>query len=228
MLAEDRPEHRRYRVDPDSLTPAAVYRFCESADENARALGMQLIQRSPRLRLPEELFRLTESPDRKVRGFVIRELWSLYRDRGVTADWKPYVPPQPSIGPAAKKPAEAEPRGPGVPHRPEKPPSEPGELSGFLRRILFEVPPGRPEAIPADAPEVTKKLKPLPHRRAKLSLVEVVRDLAIEDGAFARGALPLLNEFMESRGQSERAACLVAVTRIKAAHAGLKSAEVAK
>ena len=50
---------------------------------------MQLIQRSPRLQVPEELFRLTESPDRVVRAFVVRALWSVYRDRGVTADWKP-------------------------------------------------------------------------------------------------------------------------------------------
>ncbi len=37
LLADDAPEHRRYRIDPESLTPAAVFRFCESADEsNAR------------------------------------------------------------------------------------------------------------------------------------------------------------------------------------------------
>ena len=36
LLAEDAPEHRRYRIDPESLTPAAVFRFCESADESTR------------------------------------------------------------------------------------------------------------------------------------------------------------------------------------------------
>ena len=38
---------------------------------------------------------------------------------------------------------------------------------------------------------------------------------ALEDGAFAGAVLPVLQEFMGSRGQSERAACLVAVTRIR-------------
>jgi hypothetical protein len=57
-----------------------------------------------------------------------------------------------------------------------------------------------------------------------LELVEVMRDLALEDADFGRGVLPLLEEFMTSRGQSERAACLVAVTRIRKAHPELQSA----
>ena len=96
------PEHRRSRIDPEALGAAAVFRFCESADESTRALGIRLIDRSPRFRLPEELFRLTESPDRRVRAFVIRgPLVRLYRDRGITDDWSPYIPPRPTLGPAA-------------------------------------------------------------------------------------------------------------------------------
>jgi hypothetical protein len=45
-----------------------------------------------------------------------------------------------------------------------------------------------------------------------------MRDLALEEANFARGVLPLLEEFMTSRGPSEQAACLVAVTRIRHAH----------
>jgi hypothetical protein len=223
LLADDSAEKRRFRIDPETLAPDAVYRFCESTDTDTRRLGMQLIQKSPRLRVPEEMFRLTESPDRMVRGFVIRALWGLYRERGVTADWKPPVPPATTIGAAAKKAAAVpEPRGPGVPHRPEKAPAGRPSLAGFLRRVLFEIPPGPPEAPPADAPEATRRLKPLPARKAKLELVEVMRDLALEDADFAAGVLPLLDEFMTSRGLSERAACLVAVTRIRHTHAALR------
>ena len=50
-----------------ALTADAVYRFCESLDAETRALGMRLIGLNPRLAIPEELFRLTESPDRQVR-----------------------------------------------------------------------------------------------------------------------------------------------------------------
>src|SRR5262249_58726814 len=94
LLADDAPEHRRYRIDPATLSPTAVYSFCESPDEQTRELGMKLIERHPRLKVPEELFRLTESPDRKVRAFVIRERWALYRARGTTPHGKPHCPPQ--------------------------------------------------------------------------------------------------------------------------------------
>jgi hypothetical protein len=96
------------------------------------------------------------------------------------------------------------------------------------------VPPARPESSPV-TPETAEdragpakaagRLKPLPARRAKLELVEVMRDLALEDGGFAAGVLPLLEEFMTSRGRSERDACLVAVTRIRHAHATQRKPE---
>ncbi|SIO58292.1 hypothetical protein SAMN05444166_5623 [Singulisphaera sp. GP187] len=230
LLADEAPENRRFRVPPEVLTPSAVYSFCESADESTRDLGMQLIARSPRLRLPEELFRLTESPDRKIRAFVIRALWSLYRDRGITEGWKPVVPAQSTVGLAAKKAAAslAESRGHGAPARPENLPSVPLNLWKFLRRTLFEIPPARPEAVKDQEPGGAERLKPLPARKAKLALVEVMRDLALEEKGFARGVLPLLEEFLTSRGLSERAACLVAVTRIRHAHPELAGPDSAR
>jgi hypothetical protein len=230
LLAEDTPPNRPFRLDPAKLEASAVYRFCESNDEETRALGMELINRQPRLRVPEELFRLSESPDRKVRAFVIRALWTVYRDRGLTLDWKPPIPPKPTVGAKAKKDAEklAANRGDGIPHKPEKWPAAKPTLGEFLRRILFEIPPGRPEksreAVEdsdattdpnAKKPDKVVSTKPLPARRAKLDLVETMRDLGLEDKDFGSGILPLLDEFMLSRGPSERAACLVAVTRIR-------------
>lgn len=226
LLADDAPEHRRYRIDLEKLGPAAVFRFCESGDEATRALGIRLIERSPRFRLPEELFRLTESPDRRVRAFVIRILWSLYRDRGITDDWKPYIPPAPTIAAAAKKAAaRAEILGKGPPARPEGRPSSSKDLWYFLRRTLFEIPPPRPEKRQETGTEPSERLKPLAARKAKLALIETMRDLALEDADFARGVLPLMEEFMVSRGLSERDACLVAVTRLRHVHPGLKQIE---
>jgi hypothetical protein len=223
LLAEDTPQTKRYRINPDVLSPAAVYSFCESPNEATRALGMQLIQRSERLQQPDELFRLTESPDRKVRAFVIRTLWRLYRDRGVTPGWKPPVPPQTTVGAAARKAATkaVEDCGPGVPERPEKRPAGDDALRMFLRRVLFEIPPGRMEPASEEDKGILARMKPLPARKAKLSLVDVMRDLALEDGEFASAVLPVLREFMVSFGRSERDACLVAVTRIRHRHAAL-------
>jgi hypothetical protein len=260
LLADDAPEHKRYRIDPAVMTPAAAYGFVESADDATRELGMELIRRQPRLRLPQELFRLTESPDRKVRAFVIGALRALYRDRGITEGWKPTLPPQPTIGATARKTAAAAERrvGDGPPARPDHLPADAADLRQFLRRTLFELPPGRlpprktdgqseAEAAAATAgvtagaaaktrgrrgsaagasggtgdgqPAARARLKTLPARKAKLALVETLRDVAVADAGFAAVVLPLLEEFLAVRGQSEHAATLVAVTRVRAAHA---------
>jgi hypothetical protein len=229
LLADAGPEHRLYRIDPASLTPAAVYSFAESLDKATRALGMQLIARDARLAVPPELFRLTESPDRQVRAFVIRSLWSLYRDRGITRDWKPTPPPQPAIGAekkarkkaaAAESAAQAAPAaeaGGGPPARPAELPAPHLALRSLLRQSLFGIPPARLEKSEAQSTEEEakkKRLRPLPARKAKLALIEVLRDLGQEDAAFAEVVAPLLEEFMDSRGPSERAACLVALVRL--------------
>jgi hypothetical protein len=247
LLAETGKETASFRLDPAKLAAEAVYRFCESSDEETRALGMELIRRLPKLRVPEELFRLTESPDRKVRAFVIRSLWQVYRDRGLTELWKPPLQPKPTVGAKAKKDAaerEAE-QGSGVPVKPNKPPAERPTLAEFLRRVLFELPPGPPEKsrvamgdadssvspendeedegeLPTGKVERQVSLKPIPARRAKLDAVETMRDMALEDQQFAAGILPLLDEFLLSRGVSERAACLVAVTRIRHQYPNLR------
>ncbi len=221
LVADDSKEHARYRIDPATLTTEAVYSFCESLDARARALGMQLIGRNPRLAVPEELFRLTESPDRQIRAMVIRTLWSIYRDKGTTQGWKPAPLPESTIGrkpdKKVEKKEEAAPAGGLV--RPEGRPSNDDALGLFFRRVLFTLPPGRPPVIRTGTRKKKERLRPIPARKAKLGLIEVMRDLALEDNAFAQVVTPLFEEFMTTRGQAEHAACLVALTRIRNAHA---------
>lgn len=193
LTAEDKREHRRYRLDPDRLTPEGVYRFCESLDAGTRALGMKLISLHPRLSVPEELFRLTESPDRRVRAFVVRQLWAQYRHRATSPDWSPSLE-EGEVGPPA---------------RPESWPAPQSDIRAFLRYTLFGIPPARPPKK-----STTSGLRPLPARKAKLALIDVCRDLALEDHAFAQRVTPMLQEFLHSRGRAESAACLVALTRI--------------
>ncbi|MEZ4433564.1 MAG: BRCT domain-containing protein [bacterium] len=231
LTAADHPDSARYRLDPARLTADAVYRFCESLDEATRALGMTLIAQHPRLAVPEELFRLTESPDRRVRAFVVAQLWRLYRDRGITRHWKPTPPPQTTVGRRKAKVVDV---GEGPPPRPEAPPAEPEELRGFLRRTLFGIPPARlPKAREEQRAEQgddkggTKRLKPLSAHAAKKALIEVVRDLAVEDATFAAHVVAPLRVFTRSRGLTERAACIVALARIRAAHPALVIEEAA-
>ena len=98
LTCEDLPEHKGYRLSDENLTTEAVYSFCEAKDPQTRALGMQLVERVPRLRDVDELFRLTESPDRKVRNFVIRSMWEVFRSRGITDQWKPVIPEKATTG----------------------------------------------------------------------------------------------------------------------------------
>jgi hypothetical protein len=182
LTADESLVHQRYRLDPATLSVEGVYRFCESLDPATRALGMKLISQHERLVVPEELFRLTQSPDRQVRAFVMRQLWRLYRDRPSSEGFEPRPLARPDGWPAPRD-----------------------ELGTFLRRSLFEIPPGRGASAGV-----------LPARRAKLALIEVCRDLALEDRAFAERVRPLFEEFLRSRGKSESMACLVAITRIRA------------
>ncbi|MEM7519220.1 MAG: BRCT domain-containing protein, partial [Planctomycetota bacterium] len=89
LLAPEIKETERFRLGRDKLTVDGVYRFCESLDGPTRQLGMALIARYDDLAIPSALFKLTESPDRQLRAFVIRTLWSLYRRRGITMHWTP-------------------------------------------------------------------------------------------------------------------------------------------
>lgn len=228
LLAEDTPQNRRTRLDPKAFTTDAVYELCQSRDAQVRALGMELISRYPRLREPNELFKLTESPDRAVRAFVIRAFWSLYRERETTTGWAPHIPVESEVGKskrAKENPVSPEDRfGSGAPVRPDEKPAGVEELRFLLRRMLFEISPGPPPKTKGPSLDALK-LKPIPTRKGKMLLVETIRDLAIEDESFAVVVLPILKEFMNSHGKSEHDSCLVAVARVEAKHPSLKTME---
>ncbi|MCP4137446.1 MAG: hypothetical protein GY754_41145 [bacterium] len=210
LLADESKEHARYRIAPERITADAAYRFCESLNNFTRDIGISLIQRDPGLAIPEELFRLTESPDRRMRYFVIRMIWELYRDKGITLSWIPPAEKEAEDADGKKAAPETEKRLPVK--KPENLPADHDGMYSFMRRILFEIPPSKFSGK-------STLVRALPARKAKLSLVEVFRDIAIEEQPFAQIVTPLLQEFMNSYGKSEKAACLVALTRIGKAEA---------
>lgn len=207
LLAEDTPENSRIRIAPETVDRDGVYRLCDSTDRGTRSLGIKMIERYPELRDPTSLFGLSDNPDRRVRSFVIKMIWSLYRERGVTQDWQPAEldTQYPSTTEGTYE------RGPGVPDRPLQTPANADELRQFLRRILFGLPPARP---PRGQERGEHDPPPVPARRAKLYLLEVMRDLALDDPEFATIVRPLLEEFVHTLGKSERGACLVALARL--------------
>ncbi|MEN0063633.1 MAG: hypothetical protein AAGA48_15890 [Myxococcota bacterium] len=190
LTAPDKLEHRGYRLDPATFEADDVYRLIDSLDPATRGLGMSLIAAHPRLAVPHELYRLTESPDRRVVAFVVRQLWARYR-HPATSDT----------------------------NRPDALFADAADIRSFLRRSLFAIPPARPEKESGRAKAAVAREQASPRgisaRAAKLALIEVCRDLAVEDRAFARRVVPVFQEFLKSQGKSESEACLVALTRIR-------------
>ncbi len=227
LLAPETKETELFRLGREQITVEGVYRFCESLNKKTRQIGMALIARYPDLAIPSELFRLTESPDRHLRAFAVRTIWKLYRAQGITQGWTPteLEVRYPTV--KTKKGMQSYETGEGTQPRPEAWPAEKEELRDFLRRILYSIPPAKPsraEAAEDEAPEAEgtqtqnkKRTRPVSARKAKRSLIQVMRDLGVEDRDFAELIAPLLAEFMGSRGKSERAACLVALTQLRAA-----------
>ncbi|MCP4159146.1 MAG: hypothetical protein GY760_03655 [Deltaproteobacteria bacterium] len=201
LFAEDHPENRTFRLDPKSLPTSVSYRFCESFDSTTRDIGIKLISENSEFQIAEELFRLTESSDRKLRSFAIRTLWFLYKGRDISSSYKNSLEEDKIV----------------FPEKPGNRPSEDGSLRSLLGRILFELPGTKLDKESKKGVNV----KPLPTRKAKLSLIEVIRDFAVEDKDFAIEVSPLLTKFTRSLGVSEKAACLVAITRIHQAHPDL-------
>lgn len=89
-------------------------------------------------------------------------------------------------------------------------------LRQFLRTVLFGLPPGRMERRELDDDLATAR--PFPASVAKRRLIEVMRDLAIEDRDFANVVVPVFDEFMASAAKGEWQACVAALARIRATH----------
>lgn len=218
LTEEANMENRRYHLDAGQLPADQVYSFCESRSASTRQLGMQIIQQHEKFQLPEALFQLTESPDRELRGFVVRILWSLYRRYSTTAQWKPSLPVMANLSSVdkAKREEAIKKLGSGLPKHPENLPADKDDLQELLRRWLYEIPPGRM------GNECLKtQLKPLSASKAKQALIETFRDVALDDAEFAQLVLPLFKTFTRSNGLMEQNACLVAVTRLHHAHPAL-------
>jgi hypothetical protein len=200
------------RVVPvDWLIPARVFALAESPVKSSREVASALIRRHyHRLGGAAKLAWLMESPDREVRLFAVRLLWEQHRPLTIPASWKP------AKGPGARPDV-------GEDSRPDDMARfETGEaLALFLRTVLYGLPPGRMER--------REPIAGLPARRLSASegkrrLIEVVRDLAIEDAAFASIAIAVLDEFMHSHARGEWQACVAAIARIRHSHPNIETA----
>lgn len=196
-------------ADPGQVPPAAwlvpdrVFVLAESATKATREIALTLIRRHYRqLGGAARLGWLMESPDREVRLAAVRLLWERHR---------PLPPGQPRR-PEARGAGGVTAGVPGVHERF----ASTEALRQFVRTVLFGLPPGRMERREATGDVLPDR--PLPASRAKQRVIDVVRDMAVEDAGFAAVVVPVLEEFVHSRAKGEWQGCVAALARIRKAH----------
>ena len=226
LSAEARIDVRLPQFDPEGL-----YAFCFSHRAQVRDLGLSLIGEHPdRFADPERVSLLVESSDRRVCEGIVHLLWEKLRHRPITTPWAPHpqsVAPQSEVAqrqatvisappPAGKRPEQIKGKryiGEGAKASKPLPSENLDWVAAFLKRTLFRLSPTHP--LKGDLGRLTSAT---PAWRNKVNLIKAIRDLAVRDVAFATLVRPILEEFMATRGRSERAACLVALTRMRNSH----------
>lgn len=181
------------------LDASRVFALTESRKKSTREVAMEVIRKHyQRLGGAERLAWLMESPDREVRLFSVRLLWERHRPTHLPATWKP--------------------KGKHASQAPETVRFEDVEaLRDFLRRVLFGLPPGRMERRDDDGPR-----RQIPASEAKRNVIAVLRDMGLDDAAFAQLVAPVLGEFTGSLARGEWQACLTALVQLRGAHPGLE------
>lgn len=186
-------------LKPEELDASAIFQMTESTKRPTRQVAMELIRKHyERLGGAERLGWLMQSADREVRLFAVRMLWEKHRPRSYPKGWKP------------RKTAE-------VPVSNEGRFEDVEALRGLLRRLLFGLPPGR-----APAGDNEAKRRHVSASVIKKNIVDLVRDLGVEDAAFAALVAPVLQEFSGSLARGEWQACLAALTHLNRVHPGLE------
>lgn len=206
LKAGDATADTAHTLKVEELDAGNVFALAGSRKRSTREVALELIRRHyGRLGGAERLPWLMESPDREVRLFAVRLLWEKHRPLHLPPGWKPSGK-VPVVGAAAAVADAATGRFPDI-----------EGLRGFLRRILFGLPPGR-SMEPRDP---TTPRRHVAASVAKRYVIEIVRDLGEEDEAFARLVAPVLAEFTGSLARTEWQACLAALMRLQQVHPAL-------
>ncbi|NNC05406.1 hypothetical protein HJC10_21445 [Corallococcus exiguus] len=187
----------RHTLQPDELDAGKVFALTESTKRSTREVAVELIRRHyARLGGAERLSGLMQSADREVGLFAVRLLWEKHRPLYLPEGWKP------AGGGKDEREAGGTTRF-----------SDVEALRTFLRRMMFGLPPGR--AKEAREGDVQRRLSA---SVAKRRVVELVRDLGLEDESFARVVAPVLGEFTGSVAKGEWQSCLASLVQLRAAH----------
>lgn len=230
------PHSAEARIDVrlEQFKADELYAFCFSPKAQVRDLGLSLISQYPdRFMDPAQLALLSESNDRRVCEGVVKTLYAALRFKESTCPWAPSAESVAPRSDIAKKQAEIVWEAPPMTSSPSASqskrylglgssvprgvdPQAAEWMTDFLRRTVFRLSPGHP--FKEDLNRLTPSTSAW---RTKVNLIKALRDFATQHDDFARLIAPILSELLNSRGRSERAACLVALARIRAAHPDL-------
>jgi hypothetical protein len=189
----------RSTLKPEELDAVKVFTLTESTKRSTREVAVELIRRHyARLGGAERLAWLMESADREIGLFAVRLLWEKHRPTHLPEGWKPAGATEAVAVGGSERFANVD------------------ALRTFLRRMLFGLPPGRSK----EGREGMVQRR-LPASTAKRRIIELVRDLGLEDPAFARVVAPVLNEFTGSLAKGEWQSCLASLVQLRAAHPGV-------
>lgn len=176
----------------EELDAASIFGMTESPRASTREVALTLIGKHYALLGGiDRLGWLMQSADREVRLFAVRLLWERHRPRSLPAGWKP------KHGQLARDATF----------------DDTEALRALLRRVLFTLPPGREGMA-----DVATRRRKLPASQVKLRVIELVRDFALEDVAFAALVAPVFAEFCGSLARGEWQACLSALLTLRARH----------
>lgn len=190
----------RCTLKPEELDAVKVFTLSESTLRGTREVAVELIRKHyARLGGAERLAWLMESADREVGLFAVRLLWEKHRPLHLPEGWRPAVKNEVREAASTERFADVE------------------ALRTFLRRMLYGLPPGR--AKEARDGMVARRLSA---STAKRRVIELVRDLGLEDEHFARVVAPVLGEFTGSLAKGEWQSCLASLVRLRAAHPGVQ------
>lgn len=183
-----------FYYSPQELDSNLVFALTENRRMQVRQAGIVLLSKHYSvLDGDQKILRLAESPDRDIRAQAVRILWQRYRRPATTTrGWTP-----------------------NKDHRSQIQPNAPSEsltgqdlLLGFVKTVLFGIPPGRLKKQPKNM------VRPWKNSKAKVHMIELLRDLALEDQELYKMMRPVFEQFLASHHKTESLACLVALTQL--------------
>ena len=180
---------------PEELDPDLVFALTENRRIDVRQAGITLLTAHYTLLDGDSrILRLAESPDRDIRSQAVRILWMRYRRPNVSSKyWTPKKDQRSAIKPNA--PAESL--------------TKQDLLLDFVKTVLFGIPPGRLQKQPENT------IRPWSNSKAKVHMIELLRDLSLEDHHLYTELLPIFEQFLASHHKTESHACLVALTQLQ-------------